>query len=89
MGVIDEAKEKERAKPDFPNELLEVYLHFKQLRFGKNIAADKITLIPRKQLQYREIEAYKAATGAQLNTNEVEIIMNIDAIFEMREVNNG
>lgn len=85
MGVITEAPKAERESPDFPDELSVLYGHYKRLRFGV-CYGETLTLVARKPLRYAEIESYSRLINWQPTSSEVEIIMDIDAIFEMREV---
>ena len=86
MGIISEPKKKERERPELPGEFLELFDHYKRLRFGRSIGEDVVTLIPRDPLTYAEIDAYMRATSAELSPTETDIIMSLDAIFESREV---
>ena len=86
MGVISEPEKKERERPELPEEFLELFDHYKRLRFGRSIGEDVVTLIPREPLTYAEIDAYMRATSAELSPTEIDIIMSLDAIFENREV---
>lgn len=89
MGVIEKPPENNRESPTLPGEMIEIYHHFKRLRFGKSIGSDVITLVPRSQLTYSELSCYSKMLTEPLKPIEVDIIMDLDAIFETREVNNG
>lgn len=87
MGVIEKPPEQQqRQSPDFPEEMAPLYGHYKRLRFGVCYSADVVTLVPRAALSYTEIESYLRLVNWQPTSSEIETIMDIDAIFEMREV---
>ena len=86
MGIIEAAPEPQRQAPEFPDELTDVYTHFKRLRFGRAEMNDKVTLIPREPLTYTEIAHYAAVMQDNMQPWEIEVIMLIDAIFESREL---
>lgn len=85
MGIIDKIEKRERDKPDLPSEMLDVYLHYKRVRFGRAVGEDSIMLVPRNALNYAELESYNRQQLKPLRPHEIEIIMDIDAIFECRE----
>jgi hypothetical protein len=71
----------ERPKPDFPDELAHIYGMYKRVRFGRCDKGEKILLVPREPLQYSEVDAFMRLTDTEAKPDEVELIMNIDAIF--------
>lgn len=84
MGVIDAPQAVERDTPTMHDDMRPIYSHYKQLRFGRAVSDEVITLIPRQPLQYTELESYTRLVDWQPTQLEVDIIMSIDAIFEMR-----
>ena len=86
MGIISEPKKKERERPELPSEFLELFDHYKRLRFGRSIGEDVVTLIPREPLTFSEIAHYAAVMQANMQPWEIDVIMLIDAIFESRDL---
>lgn len=86
MGVIKEAPKSERETPEFPEELADVYGHYKRLRFGIFDDGDRLNLMARDPLKYAEVESYARLADWHPTQTDVAIIMDIDAIFESREV---
>ena len=89
MGLIDDVKSNVRDSPYFPDEMACVYNHFKRLRFGRAVGEEVVTLIQRGSITYTEIDSYNNALPVKLTHSEVELIMDIDSIFEAREVTHG
>ena len=86
MGVIKEAPQPEgRAQPDFPDGMESVYSHYKRLKFGRMVADDVVTLMPRDAIGFTDIRSYCRLHDVELSPHEVQIIMDIDALFEGRE----
>ena len=86
MGVIAAPEEKKREAPELPIELADIYYHFKRLRFGRNVGEDVVTLVERRPLQYAEIESYCRLQNWPAMPNEINLIMDMDAIFECRDL---
>ncbi len=86
MGVIGEAQQKERDTPELPACMIDIYARYKRLRFGLAELDDAFALIPRDPLTHSEIESFSALTHWQPSPSDVDIIMDIDAIFNSREI---
>lgn len=88
MGIIDSIPENQRDEPEIPDDMLEIYRHYKNVRFGASISTDLVTLVPREQLTFQEISAYAMLHGWEPTTKDIETLMNIDAIYELTRFNN-
>lgn len=87
MGVMDApAKAHERESPEIPADMMPLYAHYRALRFGRCVSDDMVTLIPRDALSYAEIDAYSKLVDWQPTADEVSVLMDIDAIFESRDL---
>ena len=84
MGVIQEAPTARAGGPELPEEMTELYGHYRRLKFAVNRTDEGLVLIPRGALGFVEVDAYCRTTGAKLQSWEVEAIMDIDGIFEGR-----
>ena len=90
MGVMDEpTKAPERESPELPVEMMPLYAHYRALRFGRCVSDDIVTLIPRDALTYAEIDAYSKLMDWRPTAEEVSVLMDIDAIFESRDLKGG
>ena len=87
MGVMDApAEAPERESPEIPADMMPLYAHYRALRFGRCVSDDLVTLIPRDALTYAEIEAYSKLMDWQPTADEISTLMDIDAIFESRDL---
>ena len=87
MGVMDApTKAPERESPDIPADMMPLYAHYRALRFGRCVSDDLVTLIPRDALSYAEIDAYSKLVDWQPTADEISTLMDIDAIFESRDL---
>ena len=87
MGVMDApAKAPERESPDIPADMMPLYAHYRALRFGRCVNDDMVTLIPRDALTYAEIASYSGLMDWQPTADEISTLMDIDAIFESRDL---
>ena len=90
MGVMDApAKTPERESPEIPADMMPLYAHYRALRFGRCVSDDLVTLIPRDALTYAEIDAYSKLVDWQPTVEDVSVLMDIDAIFESRDLKGG
>ena len=90
MGVMDApAKAPERESPEIPVDMMLLYAHYRALRFGRCVSDDLVTLIPRDALSYAEIDAYSKLVDWRPTAEEVSVLMDIDAIFESRDLKGG
>lgn len=80
MGVIEKAPELEREDPELPDS--DLYWRYRRLKFGIH----NNTLYGRDRLTFGDVESYARLVGWRPNPNEVGILMDIDAIFEAREI---
>ena len=87
MGVMQApAESTERKSPELPVEMIPLYSHYRALRFGRCVSDDLVTLIPRDELSYAEIAAYSKLVDWQPTADEISTLMDIDAIFESRDL---
>lgn len=90
MGVMDApTKSPERESPELPEDMMQLYAHYRALRFGRCVSDDLVTLIPRDALTYAEIDAYSKLVDWMPTAEEVSVLMDIDAIFESRDLKGG
>ena len=90
MGVMDApAESTERKSPELPVDVMLLYSHYRALRFGRCVSDDLVTLIPRDALTYAEIDAYSKLVDWLPTAEEVSALMDIDAIFESRDLKGG
>lgn len=85
MGVIKASEEKKDTGPKCPVDFVGVFEKYRELKFIQRDAGDSIRLYARDMLTWQDLNAYKAATGREINMLDAEIIMGLDAIFEGRE----
>jgi hypothetical protein len=86
MGIIKEAPQPEgREEPDFPDGMDGIYSHYKRLKFWRMVADDVVTLMPRSAIGFTDIRSYCRLHDVELSPHDVQIIMDIDALFEGRE----
>ena len=69
--------------------MMPLYAHYRALRFGRCVSDDIVTLIPRDALTYAEIGAYSKLVDWLPTAEEVSVLMDIDAIFESRDLKGG
>ena len=87
MGVMDApTKAHERESPEIPADMMPLYARYRALRFGRCVSDDVVTLIPRDALTYAEIDAYGKLVDWQPTADEISTLMDIDAIFESRDL---
>ena len=90
MGVMDApAKAPERESPEIPADMMPLYAHYRALRFGRCVSDDLVTLVPRDALSYAEIAEYSKLVDWRPTAEEVSVLMDIDAIFESRDLKGG
>lgn len=86
MGVIDKATRAAPPEgPKCPFDLFGAMEIYRELKFAAHDNGDSITLHPRGPVTWRDIAAYKEATGRNVSALEVELVMGIDAIFEGKD----
>lgn len=85
MGIVTEQKELKRDTPKIPESLIYIYEEYRKLKFSIVKKDGSIVLYPRQQLTYAELDSYSRVTQSKLKTWELNLIMDIDAIFEGRE----
>lgn len=85
MGVIQAAPERENKGPELPEDMSYLYVHYRRLKFAIHRKDEALVLMPRGPLGFVDVQAYCQTTGADLQPWEVEVIMNLDGIFEGRE----
>lgn len=84
MGIVVQDK-KERDEPQCPAFFAGAHDKYRELKFMQRDNGDSITLYSRDAIGWRDLIAYKEATGNEISLLETEVIMGIDAIFEGRE----
>ena len=82
-------KSPERESPELSEDMMPLYTHYRALSFGRCVSDDLVTLIPRDALTYGEIDAYSKLVDWLPTTEEVSVLMDIDAIFESRDLKGG
>lgn len=84
MGVTTGKEETMRDSPKLPDSMAYLYDEYRKLKFSIAKKDDGYVLYPRSQLTYTELNSYIKLTESLLKQWEVNLIMDIDAIFEGR-----
>lgn len=85
MGVIEaDTRPALPEGPDCPVEFMGLYSTYRDLKFQRLETEDGVTLFPRDQISWQELDAFSRMTGASINPHSARLIMGLDAIFEGR-----
>lgn len=68
--------------PEIPDELTYLYEIYREIKFARIHKDERFLLVPRKMLNYQELDSFSKLSGFSLSSWEVSTIMNIDGIFE-------